>query len=114
MKELWVAIGLLTMAIGIVGIVLPILPTTPFFLVTAYSFTKGSTRFHDWFTSRPFVRRHLLGMHMTRRKKWTLLLSVDTLLIVYMVWFDSLVLRIVLLSLIVIKHIVFHTYVRVE
>lgn len=114
MKELWVGIGLLSMAIGILGIVLPILPTTPFFLVTAYSFTKGSERFSKWFHSRPFVVRHLQDMRMTRRRKWILLLSVDALLIAYMVLFDSVMLRVILVSLLLIKHLVFHIYVRVE
>ena len=62
MKELWIFLGLVTMTLGIIGIILPVLPTTPFFLVTTYSFTKGSTRFHRWFTNIPFVQKYLSKM----------------------------------------------------
>ncbi|QMS84384.1 YbaN family protein [Candidatus Xianfuyuplasma coldseepsis] len=114
MRELWILLGLLSMGLGIIGIVLPILPTTPFFLVTAYSFTRGSDRFSNWFHNIPLVQKHLTSLAMTKRKKWTLNIAVDTILITYFFLFDTTVVRITLIALILIKHIVFFKYVKTE
>ena len=38
----------ISLLLAIVGIVLPLLPTTPFLLVSAYGFSKSSERFHQW------------------------------------------------------------------
>jgi uncharacterized membrane protein YbaN (DUF454 family) len=114
MRELWFIIGLFALILGTIGIVLPILPTTPFFLVTTYSLTKSSPKVHDWITSKTFFQKHLSNLTMTRTKKWTLLLLVDTLLVVYVILFNVLYLRIIILLTILVKHIVFHKYVTVK
>ncbi|MBX2986615.1 MAG: YbaN family protein [Bdellovibrionaceae bacterium] len=50
---LFIAAGFLFLVIGIIGIALPVLPTTPFLLVAAYCFSRGSRRFHDWLIHHP-------------------------------------------------------------
>ncbi|TGE40095.1 DUF454 domain-containing protein [Desulfosporosinus fructosivorans] len=47
-KIFWLICGMLSLIIGIIGIVLPLLPTTPFVLLAAASFAKSSTAFHDY------------------------------------------------------------------
>jgi len=45
---LWLLVGLTAVAIGAVGVVLPLLPTTPFLLIAAFAFARSSTRLHRW------------------------------------------------------------------
>ena len=60
MRGLYVALGMLALALGVIGIFLPVLPTTPFVLLAAACFARGSQRFHRWLlgqrTFGPIVR----------------------------------------------------------
>ena len=53
-RWIWTSAGLLALALGTLGIVLPILPTTPFALLAAVCFAKGSPRLHQWLITHPW------------------------------------------------------------
>lgn len=44
----WLTIGFFSLALGGAGVLLPLLPTTPFVLVAAFAFAKSSNRLHRW------------------------------------------------------------------
>jgi hypothetical protein len=85
MKRLFFLIlGCLCLALGCVGIVLPILPTVPFFLVTVFCFANSSQRLHDWFLGTKMYKNHLESFvkkeGMTVRTKATIITSVTLLM----------------------------------
>ena len=58
-RVFWIALGTICLALGSVGIVLPILPTVPFYLATLYCYARGSEKLHDWFVGTKLYKNHL-------------------------------------------------------
>ena len=44
----WLTVGFLALALGALGIAVPLLPTTPFVLLAAFAFARSSDRLHEW------------------------------------------------------------------
>ncbi len=104
------------MGIGIVGIVVPILPTTPFLLLASFFFAKGSKRFHDWFISTKIYKKYLESFvqlkAMTLKNKLSILLPVSCMLIITFIFVSNLHARIVLCILFVGKYLYFFTQIK--
>lgn len=52
-------LGFLCLGLGTIGIVLPILPTVPFYMATLFCFAKSSNKLHDWFIGTNLYKKHL-------------------------------------------------------
>ena len=59
MNIIWMLLGFLCLAFGTLGIVLPILPTVPFYMATVFCFAKSSEKLHTWFLSTGLYKKHL-------------------------------------------------------
>lgn len=60
------AFGWLNVGRGVVGVVLPVMPTTVFLLVALWAFSKSSLRFHRWLYTHPVLGRTLRDWHEHR------------------------------------------------
>jgi uncharacterized membrane protein YbaN (DUF454 family) len=76
-RALWMIAGTICVALGAIGIVLPILPTTPFLLAGAACYYKSSPRLHRWLLSNKwfgeYIRNYTEGKGLTKRTKITAL-----------------------------------------
>lgn len=65
-KYLLVFSGLVSVALGVIGIIMPLVPTTPFMLLAAACFLKSSPRLHTWLTGHPLFGRYILSYQLYR------------------------------------------------
>lgn len=116
MRILFIVLGFIFLGVGAVGIVVPILPTTPFLLLASFFFAKGSKRFHDWFLSTKLYKKYLesfvKSMAMTLKGKLTILIPVSCMLIITFILVDNIYARIVLVILFISKYVYFFTQIR--
>ena len=59
MKKICVILGTLSLVLGIIGIVVPLLPTTPLLLLAATLYLKGSQRLYDWLINHPRLGKYI-------------------------------------------------------
>lgn len=106
-KYIYITVGLIAFVLGAIGIVLPILPTTPFLLLASFCFTRGSERFNTWFINSKVYKKHLESFvndrAMTLKEKICLLAFADTMLAFPFFKVDNLYMRIFIIVLVSFK-----------
>ena len=115
-KLLWLMIGIVSMVLGAIGVVLPVLPTTPFLLLASFCFAKGSDRFHKWFIGTKLYKKHLesfvTSRSMTLKTKLCILLPASAMLILAMLAMSNIYGRVFIVFLIIFKYI--YLFTRIE
>ena len=111
MKTLYLIIGFLFFGLGAIGVILPVLPTTPFLLVASYCFARGSKRFNDWFLSTKIYQKHLDSFvkerAMTLKTKISLLSFASDMLILAFCLVDVIYARILIIAVMIFKYYYF-------
>lgn len=111
MKYIYFVLGLLFMGIGCIGIVLPILPTTPFLLLALFLFAKSSKRAEAWFMSTKIYQKHIDSFvkerAMTLKTKISLLAFASSMLLIAFFIMDNIFGRITIILLIFFKYYYF-------
>lgn len=73
LRPIWLLLGFLFVALGFIGTVVPGMPSTVFFILAAYFFSRSSQRFLNWVLNLPkvgpLVRDYRSGLGMPRRAK---------------------------------------------
>ena len=106
-KCFYIIIGFIALALGALGVVLPVLPTTPFLLLASFCFVRGSDKFDRWFKGTKLYKKHLDGFvknrEMTLKQKIVILVFADTMMMIPVILIDSTIMRISILLVIVVK-----------
>lgn len=115
-KYMYVTAGIIFVILGSIGVILPVLPTTPFLLLASFCFAKGSKRFENWFKSTKLYKKHLESFvnnrAMTLKQKWTLLLFADFMMMFPLIILDSLIVKGIIVIVIICKYYYFFTQIE--
>jgi uncharacterized membrane protein YbaN (DUF454 family) len=85
-SRLYIAAGFVCVALGVIGIPLPLLPTTPFLLLATFFFARGSQRWHSWLMTNPTLSPYILafrdkrGLTRAQKRRIALLISLTLLI----------------------------------
>ena len=116
MKYIYIVIGILSMILGGIGVVLPVLPTVPFLLLASFCFAKGSDRFNNWFKSTSLCTNNLESFEknksMTRKTRWKILIFASVMLGFVFFKYDVLPMRIFIAALIAFKYYYFLVVIK--
>lgn len=108
MRLLYILLGFLFLALGIVGIFLPLLPTVPFLLVTLYFFAKGSPRLHAWFMQTNIYKKHLKTFKeqgaMSKKTKFWILLFATIMLIAGAIFTPPIWAKVLIITVLIVKY----------
>ena len=83
-RYIFLTVGAVSFALGTAGIVLPMLPTVPFYMITLFCLARGSERFHRMFLESSLYQKTVGAYErdkaLTLRTKLSILLSVSTIM----------------------------------
>jgi len=116
MKLIYLTLGMTSLGLGVIGVILPILPTTPFLILATFMFSKSSDKINDKLRNSKIYKKHFADFienkTMSKQKKWTLLIVVDLILLITFIQLDNSLLRVVLIMLFLVKHWYFYRFVK--
>ena len=105
-KGIYIILGIIFLGVGIIGIVLPVLPTTPFVLLASFCLAKGSDRINNRFKKTKIYREYILNFKengLTKKQKIRIVLTADLMLLASGYFVNNFYVRIFLFCLALIK-----------
>lgn len=113
-KIIFIAVGCICLGLGTVGMILPILPTVPFYMATAFCFAKSSEKLHRWFISSEMYKKHLQSFvekrGMLLKTKLTILTTVTLLMGFGFVMMSRVPVARVILAVVWVCHIIYFVF----
>jgi len=113
-RVIFFILGCLTFILGTIGIIIPILPTVPFYLATSFFWLNSSQKVHDYFVEtkwyKQYVKEYIVDKKMTKKQQYKILLTVFCLLAIPFVMVPNIIMRIALVCVFVGHVISFKVY----
>lgn len=110
-RYLYTCLGLILFVIAMIGIVLPILPTTPILLLAAVCFAKGSSRVENWFKCTKIYQKHLENFvknnQMPLKTKFSICIPVTLLMLIPFLIMDNIYGKIFIIIALLFKYYYF-------
>ena len=110
-KIILIVIGTISLLLGIVGVFLPVLPTTPLLLLTSYCYIKSSDRLSEKFMKTKIYDKYVRNFHekggMTLKGKLMLTIPVSLMLLIMFIKIDSSIMRMVIVIMWITKVVFF-------
>jgi hypothetical protein len=113
-RVLYLVLGCISLALGCVGVVLPLLPTVPFLLLTAYCFARSSQRLNNWFRNTKLYKENLESYvqkkGMTMRTKLSIIGSVSLLMAIGFVMMSRVPIGRIVLAVVWAVHVIYFLF----
>ena len=109
-RYIFLTVGAVSFALGTAGIVLPILPTVPFYMLTLFCLARGSERFHNMFLESSLYQKTVAAYErdkaLTLRTKLSILLSVSTIMAVGAYFSQDMPIALIVMAFVWIGHVI--------
>lgn len=106
-RAIYVSIGFIAFILGAIGVIFPILPTTPFLLLASFCFARGSKKFNEWFINTKIYKKHLESFvknrAMTLKQKIFILAFADAMIAIPLIIVDNIMVKGILILVILCK-----------
>ena len=101
-KLFFIALGTLSLGVGLLGVIIPVLPTTPFLILAVACYLRGSERLHHWMLNNSLfgglVKDYLEGRGMKAKQKvFTLIFLWLTITITVVFFIEAFTVKVLLL-----------------